>query len=165
MPARYPYGAERVLVPAVTGRPMPPGQYPDSVGVVVHNVATIAAIADALREGLPLIRRPLTVAGGAVAQPCNLLVPVGTPIADVLKAVGLKEQPREIVMGGPDDGHYGRQRRGAGDQRHVGDLGPHRGGAAPLPGVGLPALRPVRRRLPGRADADAAGSPERPGTV
>lgn len=101
MPARYPYGAERVLIPAATGRPVPPGQYPDSVGVIVHNVATIAAIADALREGLPLIRRPVTVAGGAVADACNLLVPIGTPIADVLKAVGLKEQPREIVMGGP----------------------------------------------------------------
>lgn len=101
LPARYPYGAERVLVPAVTGRRVPPGQYPDAVGVVVHNVATVVAIADALREGIPLIYRPLTVAGGAVAQPCNLLVPIGTPLKDVLAAVGLKEQPREIVMGGP----------------------------------------------------------------
>ena len=101
MPARYPYGAERILVPAVTGRPIPPGKYPDAIGVVVHNAATIAAIADALRDGLPLIRRPLTVSGGAVAQPCNLLVPVGTPIEDILAWVGLKEQPREIVMGGP----------------------------------------------------------------
>ena len=101
MPARYPYGAERILVPAVTGRPIPPGKYPDAIGVVVHNAATIATIADALRDGLPLIRRPLTVSGGAVAQPCNLLVPVGTPIEDILAWVGLKEQPREIVMGGP----------------------------------------------------------------
>jgi len=101
LPARYPYGAERVLVPEVTGRALSPGKYPDSVGVVVHNVATVAAIADTLREGLPLIRRPLTVAGGAVKRPANMVVPVGTPIAHVLEAVGLKERPRELVMGGP----------------------------------------------------------------
>lgn len=99
--ARYPYGAERVLVPEVTGRKVAPGKYPDSVGVAVHNVATVAAIADALREGLPLIRRPLTVAGGAVRRAANLVVPVGTPIAHVLQSVGLKEKPRELVMGGP----------------------------------------------------------------
>jgi electron transport complex, RnfABCDGE type, C subunit len=101
LPARYPYGGERVLVPAVTGRKIPPGRYPDSVGVVVHNVATVAAIADALRDGIPLIRRPVTVAGAAVAKPCNLMIPIGTPLEDVLKAVGLRERPREIVMGGP----------------------------------------------------------------
>jgi len=101
LPARYPYGAERVLVPEVTGRVIAPGKFPDSVGVVVHNAATIAAIADALREGLPLIRRPLTVAGGAVKRCANMIVPIGTPIAHVLSAVGLKEKPRELVMGGP----------------------------------------------------------------
>jgi len=68
---------------------------------VVHNVATVAAIADALRDGIPLIRRPVTVAGAAVAKPCNLMIPIGTPLEDVLKAVGLRERPREIVMGGP----------------------------------------------------------------
>ena len=93
LPARYPYGGERVLVPAVTGRKIPPGRYPDSVGVVVHNVATVAAIADALRDGIPLIRRPVTVAGAAVAKPCNLMIPIGTPLEDVLKAVGLRSGP------------------------------------------------------------------------
>ena len=105
LPARYPYGAERVLVPAVTGRQIPPGKYPDAVGVVVHNAATVAATADALRDGLPLIRRPLTVAGGGGGQPCNLLVPIGTPSRTSWHGSGLRSAPGDRD-GRADDGHY-----------------------------------------------------------
>lgn len=101
LPSRYPYGAERVLIPAVTGRSIPYGKYPDSIGVVVQNVATVAAIADALRDGMPLIQRPITVAGGAVSSPANLVVRIGTPVSYILDQVGLTTQPREIVLGGP----------------------------------------------------------------
>lgn len=101
MPSRYPYGAERVLIPAVTGEEVPPGKYPDAIGVVVLNVATVAAISDALRDGLPLVRRPLTAAGGAALRPANLVVPIGTPVEYVLSEVGLLEAPRELVLGGP----------------------------------------------------------------
>lgn len=101
MPSRYPYGAERVLVPAVTGKHIPAGKYPDSIGVVVQNVATVTAIHDALRFGMPLIKRPLTVAGGAVAESRNLIVRIGTPVAHVLDWVGLTDVPRELVLGGP----------------------------------------------------------------
>src|SRR5690606_17866199 len=101
LPSRYPYGAERVLIPAVTGRSIPYGKYPDSIGVVLQNVATVAAIADALRDGMPLIQRPITVAGGAVSSPANLVVRIGTPVSYILDQVGLTTQPREIVLGGP----------------------------------------------------------------
>src|SRR5690606_30552407 len=101
LPARYPSGAERDLVPEVPGGALRPGKYLDSWGAVVHNVATESANADTLRAGQALIRLPLSVAGGAVKRPANMVVPVGTPIAHVLEAVGLKERPRELVMGGP----------------------------------------------------------------
>lgn len=101
LPARYPFGAERVLVPAVTGRVVPADGYPDSVGVVVVNAATAAAVCDALRDGIPLISRPLTVAGGAVERGLNAVAPIGAPTQHVLEWAGLKEAPAEIILGGP----------------------------------------------------------------
>jgi electron transport complex protein RnfC len=44
----------------------------------------------------------VTVAGPGVENPANLLVPVGTPVRAVLEHCGgLREETREIVMGGP----------------------------------------------------------------
>jgi len=99
---RYPQGAEKQLIQAITGRQVPPGGLPAAVGCAVFNAATCAAIADAVDLGMPLFRRAVTVSGNAVVKPSNFLVPVGTPYAYLIEAAGgLKSDVYKIVSGGP----------------------------------------------------------------
>lgn len=101
VPARYPMGSDRQLVQVLTGKEVPSGARTASIGVLVNNVSTCAAIHRAVRVGEPLYRRIVTVNGGAVAQPGNVLAPIGVLIEDLLRFVGLKETPARLVMGGP----------------------------------------------------------------
>ena len=99
---KYPQGAEKMLIHAVTGREVPSGKLPVHVGAVVQNVGTIAAIAEVFETGLPLIERIVTVTGRGVNRPSNLIVPVGTRLRDVLDFCGgINERAAEIVFGGP----------------------------------------------------------------
>lgn len=99
---KYPQGAEKMLIKAAYGIEVPAGELPRDVGVAVNNVGTIVAIADYFDTGMPLIERIVTVAGPGIAQPANLIVPLGTPIRDVLRFCGgLKETTREVIQGGP----------------------------------------------------------------
>ena len=101
LPAKYPQGAEKQLIYAVTGREVPSGGLPAAVGCAVFNAGTCKAIHDAVYEGMPLIRRIVTVSGDIVMQPKNLLVPVGTSFNDLLEAVGHNENPYKVLSGGP----------------------------------------------------------------
>jgi electron transport complex protein RnfC len=99
---KYPQGAEKMLIKALLDREVPSGKLPMHVGVVVHNVASIATIAEVFETGLPLIERIVTVTGRGVRRPSNLLVPVGTKLKDLLAACdGTTDNAREIVFGGP----------------------------------------------------------------
>lgn len=100
--ARYPQGAERQLVESLTGRIVPARALPLAVGVLVQNVATAAAVHDALRYRRPLLDRILTVAGAGIREPRNLRVPLGTLLGDVVAACGgATEDTTRIIAGGP----------------------------------------------------------------
>ena len=101
LPAKYPQGAEKQLIRAVTGREIPSGGLPAAVGCAVFNAGTCKAIHDAVYKGLPLIRRIVTVSGDIVMEPKNLLVPLGTSFNDLLNAVGHNENPYKVLSGGP----------------------------------------------------------------
>lgn len=101
LPTKYPQGAEKQLIYAVTGRKVPPGKLPMDVGVLVHNAGTAVALADALLTGRPLVERVVTVTGSLVAEPKNLLVRLGTPVSDLLEYCGLTGEPGKIILGGP----------------------------------------------------------------
>ncbi|MBT8087056.1 MAG: electron transport complex subunit RsxC [Gammaproteobacteria bacterium] len=99
---KYPQGAEKMMIKSVFDVEVPAGQLPRDVGVNVNNVGTIVAIADYFLRGMPLIERVLTVAGPGVTYPANLIVPLGTPLREVVRFCGgLKGDTREIIMGGP----------------------------------------------------------------
>ncbi len=99
---KYPQGAEKQLIEAVTGREVPPDGTAVDVSVITVNVSTAVALARAAGEGLPLTTRVVTVAGRAVANPKNLLVRIGTPIKELFMACGgFLEHPDKIIMGGP----------------------------------------------------------------
>ena len=101
LPAKYPQGAEKQLIYAVTGREVPSGGLPAAVGCAVFNAATCKAIHDAVYEGMPLIRRIVTVSGDIVMIPRNLLVPIGTSFDDLLEAAGRGGVPYKVLSGGP----------------------------------------------------------------
>ncbi|MEN3112294.1 electron transport complex subunit RsxC [Uliginosibacterium paludis] len=101
VPARYPMGSDRQLVQVLTGKEVPAGARTATIGVLVNNVSTCAAIHRALRHGEALYSRIVTVNGGAVAEPGNVLAPIGVSVADLLAFVGLRETPARLVLGGP----------------------------------------------------------------
>lgn len=101
LPTKYPQGAEKQLIQAVTGRQVPSGGLPAAVGCAVFNAATCKAIHDAVYDGMPLIRRIVTVSGDIVMEPHNLMVPIGTSFNDLLEAVGHRENPYKVLSGGP----------------------------------------------------------------
>lgn len=102
LPAQYPQGGEKVLVYATTGRVIPAGKLPVDVGCAVLNCTTLAAIGAYLTTGMPLVEKCVTVDGGCVANPQNLLVPIGTSMADVFAACGgLVSEPEKLIYGGP----------------------------------------------------------------
>lgn len=90
---KYPQGAEKQLVFALTGRRVPPGGLPADVGCVVDNAHTAYSTARAVDCGEPLTSRLLTVSGGETGEPGNFRVLVGTPYSFV----------RECTRGGKDD--------------------------------------------------------------
>ncbi len=101
LPAKYPQGAEKQLIRAITGRQVPSGALPAAVGCAVFNAATCKAIHDAVYEGRPLTHRVVTVSGDIVMEPKNLLVPIGTSFNALLEAVGHSENPYKVLSGGP----------------------------------------------------------------
>ena len=102
LPTRYPQGAEKQLIQALTKREVPPGQLPVSVGCAVFNVSTYAAIYRAVRLGMPLIQRIVTISGEAIAEPQNFIVRIGTPFHDLIEvAGGLHDKTERVISGGP----------------------------------------------------------------
>jgi electron transport complex protein RnfC len=102
---RYPQGGEKMLITALTGREVPSGGLPSDIGVIVQNVGTAVAVAQAVRYGKPLIERAVTVTGSGVRQPQNLIVRIGTTFqAAIDQCGGLTDDAAKVIMGGPMTG-------------------------------------------------------------
>ena len=100
--SRYPQGAEKVLVQACTGRKVLAGKLPADVGCLVMNIGSLSFLASYMRTGMPLTLKRVTLDGSAIAHPQNVIVPVGTPIKDVVAFCGgYKAEPKKLIMGGP----------------------------------------------------------------
>ncbi len=99
---KYPQGAEKQLIYACTNRQVPSGGLPMAVGVIVNNVGTAAAIANAIKTGMPLVERICTVTGKGIKEPKNLLIKVGTNFKEIIEQCGgYNGEPGKIIMGGP----------------------------------------------------------------
>jgi len=109
MKTMYPQGAEKQLIQTCLGREVPSGGFPMDAGCIVQNVDTIIAIHRAFFRGRPLMRKVLTIAGGAVKNPGNYKARLGMTYAALIEAIGgLKGEPYKLVQGGPMMGvaHY-----------------------------------------------------------
>ncbi len=99
---KYPQGGERQLIKAILKKNVPTGGIPPAIGVVVLNVATVAAIAEAVIGGAPLTYRVVTVTGEAIANPGNFNVAIGTSVRELIDFCGgVTKKSAKVVVGGP----------------------------------------------------------------
>lgn len=98
---KYPQGAEKQLIAAITGRKVPPGCLPVDVGCVVQNVGTAFAVYEAVQKHKPLFERIVTISGDAVSSPMNFRVRVGTSASLLVEKAGISENIGKIIFGGP----------------------------------------------------------------
>ena len=102
LPSLYPQGGEKVIIYNTLGKIVPEGKLPLDVGAIVINCTTLASIARYTQYGIPLIKKCITVDGSAVKTPKNVIVPIGTSMADVFAFCdGFKAEPKKILYGGP----------------------------------------------------------------
>ena len=102
LPTLYPQGAEKVIIYNSTGLVVPEGKLPADVGVLVINVTSLSVLARYVKTGMPLVERCVTVDGSAVAEPKNVIAPIGTSIGEIVEfAGGLKEEAGKVLFGGP----------------------------------------------------------------
>ncbi len=99
---KYPQGAEKMLITAVLNKEIPSGKLPIDVETMVSNVSSIAYLSDWFRIGKPVIERVVTVTGTAINKPANMLVPIGTPMKEVVEYCGgLNHDNVKMLLGGP----------------------------------------------------------------
>ena len=99
---KYPQGSEKQLIQAITKKQVPSGALPSAVGVIVNNIDTCIAVAEAVVRNKPLIERVVTVSGDAIARPSNLKARIGVKFSSLIEAAGgFKGEPKKVVMGGP----------------------------------------------------------------
>jgi len=99
---KYPQGDSKMMIKSLLNMEVPAGLHAADIGIIMNNVSTIVAIADYFDTGLPYIDRMVTVSGPGIEYPANLIVPLGTPVREVLRFCGgLRKGTKEVVMGGP----------------------------------------------------------------
>lgn len=102
MQTKYPQGAEKQLIQALTGREVPSGGLPADAGVIVNNVATAAQIAVTITQGIPFYRTMLTCTGNCIKNPATYLVRLGDTFQSIIdQAGGFTAEPKKIISGGP----------------------------------------------------------------
>lgn len=99
---KYPQGSEKHLIKALLNREVPLGGLPSDIGVAMTNVATVTTLARAVMRQIPLTHRVISVTGGGIVHPKNVLVPIGTPMGELIDYCGgLKKTAGRILAGGP----------------------------------------------------------------
>lgn len=104
LPTIYPSGGEKQLIKILTGKEIPSGSFPSEQGILMQNIATCYAIADAVINDKPLIKRVVTVSGQALKKPQNVWALLGTPVNYLLEQCDYQSQgseTKQIIIGGP----------------------------------------------------------------
>jgi len=102
VPTKYPQGSEKMLIMALFGVEIPAGGLPVSLGMVVNNVGTLAALGRLLPAGRGLTERVVTITGPGVARPGDYIVPLGTPLRFILDYAGAPGvDSKQVILGGP----------------------------------------------------------------
>jgi electron transport complex protein RnfC len=99
---KYPQGSADQIMQAVTGRARPSGVRSSVIGIILQNVYTTKTIYDAVALGKPVYERIVTFSGRGIKRPANVMVKVGTSIADVVDYLGgTTPDLAKVIAGGP----------------------------------------------------------------
>jgi Na+-translocating ferredoxin:NAD+ oxidoreductase subunit C len=101
LPARYPQGAEEVLLRVLAPAPARRGGRPVAADALCFHLATVAEVGRLLASGRAMTDQVVTLAGGALRDPGNYRVPLGTPLRFALEHAGLRSAPVRVLAGGP----------------------------------------------------------------
>ena len=99
---KYPQGSEKQLIKSICNKKIPSGKLPMDLGIIVINVTTAYWIFNSVINGFPVIEEIVTVSGGAIINPKNYRVPIGTTLKKILETTGInKEKLDKLITGGP----------------------------------------------------------------
>lgn len=102
LPSSYPQGAEKVMIYSATGRKLPVGKLPSDVGCIVMNITSVAVLYNYIKTGMPLTQKRVTVSGEAIAEPKNVMAPIGVSIGELVTFCGgITGENVKVVAGGP----------------------------------------------------------------
>ncbi|MDQ7050453.1 MAG: electron transport complex subunit RsxC [Enterobacterales bacterium] len=102
VPTKYPSGGEKQLIQLTTGKEVPSGHFPASLGLLVQNVATLFSIKKAVIDGQALTHRLVTITGQGVSPTGNYWIAIGTPIQFIVDELSIEADfNKGVVVGGP----------------------------------------------------------------
>lgn len=102
LPQSCPPGSDRVVIYETTGEILAANNLPEDFGIVVASLYSIAFLGSYEKNGMPLVRKVISVQGSAVKEPKNLMVPIGAKVSDIVEYCGgYSEPPKKIILGGP----------------------------------------------------------------
>jgi len=101
LPARYPQGAEELLLRVISRAPRRGSGGPVEDGALCFDLATVAELGQLLASGRCMTDQLVTLAGGALLDPGNYRIPLGTPLRFALEHAGLRPDPARVLLGGP----------------------------------------------------------------
>lgn len=108
LPEVYPAGDEVITIYEATGRVVPPGKIPISVGVTVFNVETVLNIYRAVNENIPVTHKYVTVSG-EVQNPTTIRLPIGCTVKEAVElSGGVNCENPVFLLGGPMTGVIGK---------------------------------------------------------
>ncbi len=100
----YPAAFPQMIMKNALGQVVPAGQTPEDLGVTFMTAEAVASIGEAIQTGRHPIRKLITVANKAGGLKLVSAV-VGTPIGEILRAVGITMEERDrLIIGGPMTG-------------------------------------------------------------
>ncbi len=100
VPDVYPMGWERTLVYQLLKKRY--DRLPSEIGCIVNNATTAIAFAKAIRTGMPIVEKTLTISGNGIKNPANVNVPVGVKTAEIVaKLGGYAIEDVLLIAGGP----------------------------------------------------------------
>ncbi|WP_444994103.1 electron transport complex subunit RsxC [Aliikangiella sp. IMCC44359] len=101
-PTKYPSGGEKQTIELITGKQLPAGQLPASMGILIQNVATLHAVYQAIIYEKPLIDRLVTLTGNLIQKAGNYWIPFGMTINDIMSQFNIDTSRCErVIIGGP----------------------------------------------------------------
>lgn len=100
---QYPFADDPFVAKKVSGKE-PPISFKSvhESGTLVLDVSEVLSVAAALGTGAPVTRRVITVLGPSGPRMCK--AGVGTPVSEVIAAVGLEAEYGKVVLQGPMGG-------------------------------------------------------------